>query len=352
MDEFFASIGYANALIVLGVLIFVHELGHYLVARWCGVRVEVFSIGFGRELLGRTDRRGTRWKLSLFPFGGYVKMFGDGFDPSAASGKGAFAAASLPRRAAIVAAGPAANFLFAIVALAALALAYGRAALTETVEASIGAVTPDSAAAAAGLLPGDRILRIDGREITGFSELAERVGNGGGRPMTLQLARDGALRSVSVTPRAVALPDGQTAFRLGVAAPPPQRRAVGPTEALWVGVVDSWTLTVLTLQGVGRLFVGDGLDQVGGPVRIAQLSADVGNLGPAALLRFMALLSINLGLLNLFPIPVLDGGHLLFFAAEAVLRRPLNARLRMVATQAGMLLLLGLMVLLTFNDLS
>jgi regulator of sigma E protease len=341
------------------VLVFVHELGHYLIARLNGVRVEIFSIGFGPELFGVTDRAGTRWKFSAIPLGGYVKMFGDA---GAASQPGAnleamsateravsFHHKRVGQRAAIVAAGPAANFLFAILALAVLFPTSGH----PFPPALVGEVVPGSPAEAAGILPGDRILAVDGVPISRFAELSLAVRNGQGRPLTLEVGRDGATLAVEATPERemVAGPDGTPVEvqRIGIGA---DAGPYGIGASLELAVTETWALSWGTLEALSEMLVGArGTEDLGGPLRIAKMSGDVAQIGAVALLWFMAILSINLGLINLFPVPLLDGGHLLFYAIETVRGRPLGERAQEYGFRIGLALVLTLMLFATWNDL-
>jgi len=349
-------------LVILTVLVFVHEMGHYLVARRNGVRIEVFSIGFGPELFGRTDRAGTRWRLSAVPLGGYVKMFGDA-DPTSSKGTGleamnaddrsiSFHHKRLGQRTAIVAAGPIANFLFAIVLLAGLYTIVGQ----RHAPPIIAEVTAASAAESAGLLPDDRIIQIGGTEISEFDQLRRIVQSSPGVPLELVVERDRRLVNVLVTPAAA---EGTDAFgkvatfgRLGVRGHAGEMVKHDPFTAVWLAMVETWSLTCQTLQAVGQMIVGARkTDELGGPLRIAQLSGTVAEAGLVSTIWFMALLSINLGLINLFPIPVLDGGHLVFYLAEAIRGRPLGARIQEWASMAGLSLVIGLMVFVTWNDI-
>jgi regulator of sigma E protease len=348
-------------LVILTVLVFVHEMGHYLVARYNGVRVEVFSIGFGPEIFGWYDRAGTRWKFSAVPLGGYVKMFGDA-DPASSRGDGleemsaeerevSFHHKRLGQRSAVVVAGPLANFLFAIVLLAGLYTIVGQRHAPPTVSE----VTPDSAAEAAGLLANDRITWIGEVEITEFDQLRRIVMASPNKPLEFVVNRDGRQITLMITPRAVkgenALGTIDTRGRLGVRGVPGEMVRHDPFTALWLAAMETWSLTRQTLEAVGQMFVGTrGTDELGGPLRIAQLSGTVAEAGLVSSIWFMALLSINLGLINLFPIPVLDGGHLVFYLAEAVRGRPLGERVREWASMAGMTLVIGLMVFVTWND--
>ncbi|MBP5855461.1 RIP metalloprotease RseP [Marivibrio halodurans] len=368
MDSFVGSVGYFNAIIVFCLLVFVHELGHYLVARWAGVRVETFSIGFGREIWGRTDKAGTRWKVSLIPLGGYVKMFGEGetlIERGESDGEErerplteaeravSFAHKPLGKRAAVVAAGPVANFLFAIVILAGLYMVHGKPVPTDFQEQGVGSVREGSAADRAGFQPGDRILSVDGRPIETFEDLRQAVAESGGERLSFTIAREGERLTLNAAPevRDSEAEEGGTGYLLGVTGPVARFERQGPFGALASGASETWRLTALTLSAIGEIFYGDrSVDDMGGPVKIVQLSNDVAQLGLLSLISFMAVLSINLGLLNLFPIPMLDGGHLAFYAVEAVRGRPIGERTQEVAFRIGLALLLALMIFITIND--
>ncbi len=348
-------------LVVLTALVFVHELGHYAIARRNGVRVEVFSIGFGPELFGLTDKAGTRWKFSAIPLGGYVKMFGEAsLEPhpdvvmTDEQKSVSFSHKTLGQRAAIVFAGPAANFVFAIIILAGLFMAVGRPMPQEFVEAGIGGVVEGSAADQAGLVAGDRITAVDGKPIGDFFDLKAVVEGSGGRALAFEIDRDGTVFTATVTPRIdTTTTDTGTvqAYRLGVYAPGPEYVRLGPLSAVWEAAVETGRLTMGTLAAVGEIIVGDrGTDELGGPLRIAKLSGDFAESGVITLFSFMALLSINLGLINLFPIPILDGGHLLFYAIEAVRGKPLGERAQEYGLRIGLALILSLMVFVTIND--
>lgn len=349
-------------LIVLTVLVFVHELGHYWVARRNGVRVEVFSIGFGPELFGMTDRAGTRWKFSAIPLGGYVKMFGDA-DPAGTPGAGvatmpeaeravSFYHKRVGQRAAIVAAGPAANFLFAILALAILFMVFGQ----PYTPAEIGSVQPGSAAEEAGLQPGDVIVEMNGRPITRFEEVQQIVRLNQGEPIAIVVERAGTRVSFTVTPDVTEVTDrfGNThrIGLLGIGRQGIEYRRHDPLTAVWQAGRETVNMTLGTLAAVGQMIVGSrGTEELGGPLRIAQMSGEVAQSGVVALVWFMAILSINLGLINLFPIPMLDGGHLVFYAIEAIRGRPLGRRAQEYGFRIGLALVLTLMVFATWNDL-
>jgi regulator of sigma E protease len=347
-------------LIILTVLVFVHEFGHYLIARWNRVRVEVFSIGFGPELFGRQDRAGTRWKFSAIPLGGYVKMLGDS-DPaselpaarlSPSEREVAFSCKNLGQRAAIVAAGPAANFLFAVIVLAVLFLTFGQP-FTPPV---VGQVQPGSAAEQGGIRPGDVIVSIDGLPVRRFEDVQQAVRFDPGKPMTIVVGRGGANLTLHVTPKRTELTDrfgNRFAIGLlGITHSGMDYVKLAPAAALVQAGAETWGLSIATLKGLWQIVIGmRSTDELGGPLRIAQMSGEVAQQGPVAILWLLAVLSINLGLINLFPVPVLDGGHLLFYAAEAVRGKPLGPRAQEYGFRIGLALVLTLMVFATRNDL-
>ena len=348
-------------LFILTVLVFVHEMGHYLVARRNGVLVEVFSIGFGTEIYGWTDSTGTRWKFGAVPLGGYVKMFGEsatGEDeerPLTEAEKAvSFSHKTLRQRVAIVAAGPIANFLFAIVLLAAL---FGIAGNPRPL-AGVGNVQPGTAAAEAGIVPGDRILSIDGETVTWFEDLRRIVSVAPGRRLDIVVARDGGELALQATPKPHQVADGaggtKTIGLLGVAPDPDQigYERQNPAAATWMAVERTIGLSARILSYVGEIIVGSRTsEELGGPIRIAQLSGEMAQGGAISLILFMAALSINLGLINLFPIPMLDGGHLVFYFFEAIRGRPLDQRIQEYGFRFGLILVLLLMLFATWNDL-
>jgi len=349
-------------LIVLTVLVFVHEMGHFWAARRVGVRIEVFSIGFGPELFGWTDRAMTRWKISLIPLGGYVKMFGDANAASQPAGDAerltaeeravAFPCQGLGARTWIVAAGPLANFAFAIVLLAGLFATVGQP-FTPPV---VGEVVPDSAAEAAGLRPGDRIVEMNGGAIERFEDIQRIVRPRAEQELTMVVERDGERVNLTATPRLSKFTDNfgnrQEIGLLGI-----QRSRVdyvrhGPFEALWRAGREVYNLSAGTLEAVGQMIVGSrSAEQLGGPIRIAQMSGTVAESGFVPVIWFMAVLSVNLGLINLFPIPMLDGGHLLFYGIEAVRGRPLGERAQEYGFRIGIAIVFSLMLFVTLNDL-
>ena len=347
-------------LVVLTVLVFVHELGHYLIARRNGVRVEVFSIGFGPELFGWNDRAGTRWKISALPLGGYVKMFGDSDGSSVlpaaeiaemteAERKVSFFYKPLGQRAAIVGAGPLANFIFAIVVMSVLFATYGQPYMPP----EIGRILPGSAAERAGMKVGDVVTSIDGNPIARFDDIRRLVELDAGTPMAIIVSRDGEPVSLSVTPTVVDDGNGRQIGQLGVHGGTTVkyiRRS--PASAVFHAFSETWNLSTSTLGAMWQMVTRKrSADELGGPLRIAQLSGQVAQIGVGALLSFMAMLSVNLGLINLFPVPVLDGGHLLFYAAEAIRGKPLGQKAHEYGFRIGMALVLTLMVFATWNDL-
>ena len=349
-------------LIVLTVLVFVHELGHYWVARRNGVRIEVFSIGFGPELFGWFDRAGTRWKLSAIPLGGYVKFFGDADAMSAPGGQlptmtaeeraVSFHHKPLGQRAAVVAAGPIANFVFAIVVSAVLFMLVGQ----PYTPPEIGAVMPGSAAEKAGFQAGDRVVAINGDGIDRFEDIQRIVQLNLDQPLDVTVRRDGrevALKAIpSVVEESDRLGNKIKVARLGIRGSGVEYVHRGPGMALWQAVVETYNQTTGTLKALGQMVTGHrGSDELGGPLRIAQMSGEVARGGVANLFAFMAFLSVNLGLINLFPVPVLDGGHLLFYLFEWTRGRPLGPRAQEYGFRVGMILVFSLMILATWNDL-
>ena len=342
-------------LIVLTPVVFFHELGHYWAARRAGVVVEVFSVGFGRELFGFTDRHGTRWRLAAIPLGGFVRMRGDEGPASlateqAAGQSGSFAGAGVFARMFIVAAGPLANFLLGILLIASVYMAVGKL-ITPPV---VGEVVSGSPAAEAGIQPGDRIVEINGAAVDDFGDLRGRIFESPGRPVLLLVERQTRALEIEVTPASIFIEELDLyAGQLGVRSLPGEVVRLGPSGALLAASQDSVELTKVMLSGLGRMVTGRAQQaEIGGPVRIAEFSGDAARQGLASLVIFAALISINLGLINLLPVPVLDGGHLVFFVIEAVLGRPLPLHWQAVLMRGGMALLLSLMVVVTFLDIS
>ena len=349
-------------LLVIGPLIFVHEMGHYLAGRLFGTKIDTFSIGFGAEIAGWTDRRGTRWKLSAFPLGGYVKFAGDlnaasEPDPAWLELPPAERALTLPgkpvwQRAIIVAAGPVVNLLLAVLILAGFAYAYG-----ENVTPSvIGAVQHGSAAAVAGLQPGDRVTAIGGRAVETYVEIKGYVVLRPAETVKLDFVRAGQAGHVNLVIGTEVQKDrfgnvSRTGL-LGIAAAAPVSRPVNLIEAPFVGLRAVRDILQGQVDAIGQIITGRrSLDELGGPLKIAQYSGQQLTMGPEQLIWFIAMVSINLGFINLLPIPMLDGGHLLFYALEAVRRRPVDANVQEWAFRGGLAAILALMLFVTFNDL-
>lgn len=347
---------------VIGPLVFVHEMGHYLVGRWCGVKAEVFSIGFGPELIGWVDRRGTRWRIAAFPLGGYVRFKGDlnaasEMDPAwlelpPAERRQSFPGKPVWQRAAIVAAGPTINLLFAILLLGGLAVARGEAVSDPVV----GRVAQGSAAQQAGLRAGDRIVRIMGRDIGNFQDIAAIVSLRPDETLDYEIERGGTRISASITAGVRVEKDRfGNVYRigqLGIASGPIRLQPVPLWRAPLVGAAQTMQITRTALDGLGQIVMGRrSVSELGGPLKIADISGQAASMGVDSFLFFMALISINLGFINFLPIPMLDGGHLLFYAVEAVQRRPVSPQLQMLAYKSGLALLLTMMVLVTVNDL-
>jgi regulator of sigma E protease len=355
-------------LLVLTIVVFFHELGHYLVGRWCGIKADVFSIGFGPELLGRTDKHGTRWKLSLIPLGGYVKFLGDENAASLPTGAGgealsevdraaSFPGAALWRRAATVAAGPVANFILAITIFAVMFGVNGRV----IADPVVAQVQPASAAEAAGILPGDRFVAIDGVEIEIFDDVQRYVSVRPEVPITVALERQGKMVEVTLTPARTEISDSfgnkMEVGRIGVVtnndAGNFRVREYGPLEAVGEGVAQSWYIVTRTFDYIGNILTGrEKADQLGGPIRVAKYSKDMSTLGIGALIQLAAVLSVSIGLLNLMPIPMLDGGHLVFYAIEAIRGRPPGEVAQEWAYRFGLSVVLALMLFATWNDVS
>ena len=354
-------------LLVLTIVVFFHELGHFLVARLCGVRVLTFSIGFGPELFGFNDRHGTRWKLSAVPLGGYVKFFGDENAASvpdqqavnamtADERKVSFAHQSVGRRAAIVVAGPLANFLLAIVIFTTLFMLYGK----PNTSARVDIIRPDSPAAMAGFQPGDVVLAINGRPIESFSDMQRIVRVSGGETLDISVDRNGQRLTLKAVPTVEETKDnfgniqriGILGISRSIAQDEQRTEPVSVGTAVWLGIKETWTIVDTTMTYIGRIFIGrDSADQLGGPIMIAQVSGQVATLGVAAFVHFVGLLSVSIGLLNLFPVPVLDGGHLLFFAFEFLRGRPLSERAQEIGFRIGFVLVAALMIFAAKNDI-
>jgi regulator of sigma E protease len=354
-------------LFVLSLVVFFHELGHFLVARLCGVRILVFSIGFGPEIVGFNDRHGTRWKIAAIPLGGYVKFFGDENASSvpdasrletmdSAERGQSFFFQPVFKRAAIVVAGPMANFVLAIVIFSVIFMLYGK----QTMSARVDAVQPGSAAATAGFQPGDVVVAIDGQAVDNFADMQRIVSESAGDALSIKVERQGAPLVLEATPVLKEVKDNfGNVHRVGILgitrsmAPEDLKfQPVSPPQAVLMGAQETWFVVDRTLTYIGGVIVGrEAADQLGGPIRIAQISGQVATIGFVALIHLAAVLSVSIGLLNLFPIPLLDGGHLLFYSIEAMRGRPLSERAQEVGFRIGLAIVVMLMIFATFNDI-
>ncbi len=369
-----ALFGYAGSFLsyvvpfvfVLSVVVFFHEMGHFLVGRWCGVKVDAFSLGFGPELFSYTDSKDTRWRVALLPLGGYVKFHGDANGASMADKE---AVTAMPRseravtffgqpvwkRTLIVAAGPVANFLLAIVIFTGIFSLEGKAVLIPRVDS----VRAGEAAEAAGFKAGDLIVSIDGRAVESWGDMQRVVQSSAGLPLTFVVKRGTELATLIATPR---LREIDTAFGknkmalLGLNGSRDPKdveiRDVGLVSAVGLAVQETWYGIDRTAGFVSGLFAGrESADQMSGPIGIARVSGEVAKIGIMALLNLVAILSISIGLINLVPIPLLDGGHLLFYAFEALRGQPLSQRTQEYGFRVGLAFVLALMLFATFNDI-
>jgi regulator of sigma E protease len=354
-------------LAVLTAIVFVHEMGHYLVARWNGIAIQAFSIGFGPELIGFTDKKGTRWRLAAIPLGGYVKFVGDMNASSQPDedfieragpelSSQLFANKNVWQRIAVVVAGPLANVLFTLLVLYALLLGYGR----YMAPAVLQTITPESAAAEAGLQPDDLILAIDGFKVRSFDDLQRLVATAPQRTITIELERAGERQTVQATPRVGETRDNfGGVHRIGILGLQNSFQAADyvlykpdPVEAIGMTFEEVRFIIDRTAAFLGDFFVGRGdVEQLGGPIKVATVSQQVATLGIVPLINLIALLSLNIGLVNLLPIPMLDGGHLVYYLIEAVRRKPLSQRVQEIGFRFGLAIVLTLMVFTLVNDL-
>jgi len=354
-------------LFVLTLVVFVHELGHFLVGRWCGVDVHTFSIGFGRELFGFTDRHGTRWRFALIPLGGYVKFSGDSDAASTPDDAAvrrmteeerarSLPAQSVGERAAIVAAGPIANFLLAIAIFAGTSFFFGKQVLIPRVDS----VVAGSAAESAGLKGGDIVVAIDGQKVQSFAEMQRIISTRPEERLSITVERAGSTLDLPVTPALSELKTPLGTQRIGVigvrASPKPEdwtTQHFGLVESLRMGVSETWFVVTRTYDYVAKLLKGrESTDQLSGPIRIAQVSGLVASSGGLlGLINLAAILSVSIGLMNLLPVPMLDGGHLMFYLYEALRGRPLSPRAQEIGFRLGLALVLMLMLFVTWNDI-
>ncbi len=354
---------FASFILIISVIVFIHEYGHFWVARKCGVKIDAFSIGFGPELFGWTDKHGCRWQVAAFPLGGYVKMFGD---ISAASTpdkkkleklskseqKMAFHCKPLSNKAAIVAAGPAANFILAIFILTFFIMYYGKPQSS----AEVGDVMKGSAAATLGLRSGDYITNLDGKEIKRFEDIREIATMNPGTPIDIIFVRDGRKIKEVITPK---LSETKDIFGnkvrvglIGITSSGVFYEKVGPSGAIIEAIKQTYSISKNTLVAIGQIITGKrSSSEISGILRIGKYSGQATEKGFSTVIWFMAVLSINLGLINLFPVPLLDGGHLMFYAIEAAKGRPLAERVQNFSFRIGFALLITLMIFATINDL-
>lgn len=355
-------------LFVLTIVVFFHELGHFMVARWCGVGVEAFSIGFGKEIFGFNDKHGTRWKLSWIPLGGYVKFVGDDNAASVPDNEAIaamseqersvnFHAKPLASRAAVVVAGPVANFLLAIVIFASMFMFMGQRIASPRVDS----IQADSAAAEAGFQSGDIVRSINGTAIESFRDMQRIVSVSADLPLEFVVDRNGSEVDLTATPKRKEITDNfGNKIRVGLLGI--KREATGegdivvkyysPFTAVWMGCKETYFVITRTLGYLYDVIVGrESADQLGGPIRIAQISGQVATGGILPLINLAAILSVSIGLINLFPVPMLDGGHLLFYGIEAVRGRPLSEQVQEIGFRIGLALVLMLMIFATWNDL-
>jgi regulator of sigma E protease len=350
-------------LLVLTVIVFVHEFGHFIVARWCNVDVEVFSIGFGREIFGWQDRHGTRWKVCWLPLGGYVKFAGDANAASLPSpdrqvhgsaAPGDFHGKPVWQRAAVVVAGPVANYLLAILIFFLTLTLIG----IPVNEPKVNALRPGGAAAAAGILPGDIIRKVNGEPTASFEDVQKIVAPRAGQPLRIEVERDGRSVEMTVTPVETELKSGNATVKIGLIGierstnAPRRHMRQGVGDALEGALAKTWFVTSQSVLYVGRMLSGsEGTGQLAGPLGIAEMTGRAASMGIFEFLQIAAVLSVSIGLINLFPIPMLDGGHLLYYGIEAVRGRPLGQDAQEFGFKLGFALVLTLMVFATWNDI-
>ena len=358
--------------IALTILVFVHEMGHYSVARFCDVRVEVFSIGFGPEIFGWNDKADTRWKICMIPLGGYVKMFGEGEEISEDNDDSrkdqklsdeekavSFQYKTLLQRSAIVFAGPLINFLFAIIAFAGIFMTVGLPnSNSDQLIAKIGKLSAGAPAVSAGLKVGDQIIEIDTKKVVYFSDLQEIIKSRPNKKLVIKALRDGReiIFELKTSSRLVKDESGESMNigLLGVSVAQGDITYVrqGVFQSIYLGIQRTYNFTLQILKYIKDIFIGkQSTDELGGIIRIAQISGQVAELGLVSFISFLAILSVNLGLINLFPIPMLDGGHLVFYAIEAVIGRPLSSRIQEYLLKFGLLLVIFIFLFVTWNDL-
>ena len=353
MEQFGVLIDVFSLLAVLTPIVFIHEFGHYYVARRNNVAVDVFSVGFGPELYHWHDKNGTRWRIAALPLGGYVKMRGDEnaasmMSESSRAIEGSFASASLGARMAIVAAGPAMNFITGILLFALIYMSVGKQVMAPVV----GQVIPDSPAESAGLEAGDIITAVNGSEIDDFAGLRGLVSENPNKELVFTIDRQGSLLELAVTPEQKCSEALRLTYGfLGVQSLRGEMRQLGFGESVVQGLSDTVNLSYAMFRAFGRMITGNiNRGEIGGPVKIAQISGDAARAGWVPFVYLAAIISLNLGLVNLLPIPALDGGHLMLFAVEGVKRRPLSDKLQSQLLRAGSAFLMSAMLLLILYD--
>ena len=342
------------------ILVFVHELGHYLLARRAGVHVEVFSIGFGPELYGWNDKSGTRWRLSAVPLGGYIRMMGDASvdvndlsEYKKEDHHKLYATKSLGQRSLILGAGPFFNFAFAIIALAGLYLAQGKLQHNDALENGVSTVMKDSPAYEAGLKAGDIIVSIDGKPVTSYMELPNIVSESGGRTLTFMIARETGDVPLKITPRLQKTEGQPDRYFVGIGRPAPVYQSMSIIESLAIASSDVFEMTGFMMTALKDLFVSDKPidEQLAGPVRIAKISAAAASNGIDGFVLFLAVLSLNLAIMNLLPIPILDGGHLMYCLVELIRGKPVSKDFQDKAFQVGFAILLVIMFFAILGDI-
>ncbi|MCO6178174.1 RIP metalloprotease RseP [Ciceribacter sp. RN22] len=372
MDQITAFFGFLTGyilpyVIILSLLVFVHEMGHYLAGRWSGIRILAFSVGFGPEVVGFTDKHGTRWKISAIPLGGYVRFLGDADAASRPGGEleglspaereQTLAGARLWKRAVTVAAGPIANFVLAIVIFAAIFGAYGK----PVADPVVAEVKAESAAEAAGVKPGDLLIALDGSKVETFDDVVRYITMRPEIPVVVTVKRGESLLDLDMVPRRTVTTDrfgnkmevGQIGIVTNKDSGNFRIEPLSPLQAVGEGFRQTWHIVTGTVDYIANMFAGRmNADQLGGPVRVVQASGQMASLGVLALLNLAALLSVSLGLLNLMPVPVLDGGHLVLYALEALRGKPVGAAAQEIAFRIGLAMILSLMVFATWNDIS
>jgi regulator of sigma E protease len=353
----------ASFIVIMSVIVFIHEFGHYYIAKISGVKIETFSIGFGREIFGWNDKSGTRWKISLLPMGGYVKMFGD-VNPASAPDtdkinaftesekKIAFHTKPLSIKAAIVAAGPIANFVLAIVIMAFMFNHYGK----PTTLSQVSAVSENSAASEAGILPGDVITQMDSEKVDSFADIQRIISLNTGTPVAISLKRHEEVINVVAIPK---FSEREDLFgnkikspMLGIASNEISYQKLGIGESIGEAFTETYHISAGTLKAIGQMILGQrSAKEISGPIGIAKYSGQSFDKGAATVFWFMVVLSINLGLINLFPIPVLDGGHLMYYAIEALRGKPMADKIQQYGFKIGIALVLTLAIFAIFNDI-